>query len=237
MPDGAALVRCPLCRGALSHVPDMPEHVRHKSARRAAQCVLSTARYQPDELVVNGSRNAVISAMNRRRFLEDWARHYLAMQATWPALVIARFVTVLACADVLDLWSHAELREADVPAVLLVLAGFMRVPDEDAFAPPRVRGLVSDEARWVRFWFGANVREAADLWKPQDTPAALFRVDYRDAKSTPFPTGNEVLACTRVGDASDLWHRQPATSMLSVTADERRAVAQYVARSREYRME
>lgn len=250
MQGGAALARCPLCRGALSQVPGMPEYVRHKSARRAAQCVLSTARYQPDELAVNGSRNAVISAMNRRRFLEGWERHYLAMRVTWPPLSIARFTTVLSCADVLDLWSYPELREADVPAVLLVLAGFLRVPEEDAFVQPRVTDLtdvtqvadvterVGSEARWVRFWFGANVHDAADLWKPQDTPPALFRVDYRDAKSTPFPTGAHVLACTRVGDASDPWHRQPdAAPMLSVSADERRAVAHYVARSHEYRME
>ncbi|HDR9081662.1 TPA: hypothetical protein QDA98_004288 [Burkholderia vietnamiensis] len=120
---------CPLCFGALEPLPGAGGYARHRSARCSAQCVLTTRQYQPDELAIRGSRDVEVAARHRERFVARWACHYASMRHVWPALTIERFIAVIACADVADLWSYRMLRDDDLAAVLLVLAGFMRVPE------------------------------------------------------------------------------------------------------------
>lgn len=120
---------CPLCFGALEPLPGAGGYARHRSARCSAQCVLTTRQYQPDELAIRGSRDVEVAARHRARFVARWACHYASMRHVWPALTIERFIAVIACADVADLWSYRMLRDDDLAAVLLVLAGFMRVPE------------------------------------------------------------------------------------------------------------
>ncbi|HDR9188882.1 hypothetical protein [Burkholderia vietnamiensis] len=120
---------CPLCFGALEPLPGAGGYARHRSARCSAQCVLTTRQYQPDELAIRGSSDVEVAARHRERFVARWACHYASMRHVWPALTIERFIAVIACADVADLWSYRMLRDDDLAAVLLVLAGFMRVPE------------------------------------------------------------------------------------------------------------
>ncbi|KVF26337.1 hypothetical protein WJ07_08845 [Burkholderia vietnamiensis] len=120
---------CPLCFGALEPLPGAGGYARHRSARCSAQCVLTTRQYQPEELAIRGARDVEVAARHRARFVARWACHYASMRHVWPALTIERFIAVIACADVADLWSYRMLRDDDLAAVLLVLAGFMRVPE------------------------------------------------------------------------------------------------------------
>ncbi|WP_347469480.1 hypothetical protein [Burkholderia stagnalis] len=224
---------CPLCFGALEPMPGMPGRVRHRSARCSAQCVLTTRQYQPDELAIRGGRDAQASARQRERFVAHWERHYALVRRVWPAFTIARFTAVLACADVQALWSYPSLRDDDLAAVLLVLAGFMRVPapqeqaEQDGRDPPAAGAAV----RWVRFWFDASVRDAADLWTAGADAPRLFRVDYREPQATPFPTGAQVVAWQQIGGVRDAWAQQQDARRPAIGPAERAAFARFVARS------
>ncbi|MXN76963.1 hypothetical protein GR157_19765 [Burkholderia sp. 4701] len=215
---------CPLCFGTLEPMPGMPGRVRHRSARCSAQCVLTTRQYQPDELAMRGGRDAQVSAGQRERFVAHWERHYALVRRVWPAFTIARFTAVLACADVQALWSYPSLRDDDLAAVLLVLAGFMRVP---ASQEPAAGAAV----RWVRFWFDASVRDAGDLWTAGADAPRLFRVDYREPQATPFPTGAQVVAWQQIGSVRDAWARQLGVRQPGVGPADRAAFARFVARS------
>lgn len=197
--DTGAIHRCPLCLGELVPVsragarPGASGVVRHRRRANDAQCVLTTHAYQPDELVVHQQRNVVVARDQRQRFMAHWPHHYAAAQRALPSLTIRRFTTVIACADVLNLWSYRELREEDLPYVLLVMAGFIRVPD------------VGDGAQgWVRFWFDASVHDVGDLWKPRPLPPGLFRVTYASLDVAPLPTGAQVLGWTEVVREEDI---------------------------------
>ena len=152
---------CPLCFGALEPLPGAGGYARHRSARCSAQCVLTTRQYQPEELTIRGSRDVQVAAGHRERFVAHWVRHYTLMRRAWPALTIARFIAVIACADVADLWSYRMLRDDDLAAVLLVLAGFLRVPDALGTEAPGT-DTRAPTVRWVRFWFDASVRDVGD---------------------------------------------------------------------------
>lgn len=224
---------CPLCFGTLEPMPGMPGRVRHRSARCSAQCVLTTRQYQPDELAIRGGRDERVSASHRERFVAHWERHYALVRRVWPAFTIARFTAVLACADVQALWSYPSLRDDDLAAVLLVLAGFMRVPapqepvERDASDPPPAGAAV----RWVRFWFDASVRDAGDLWTAGADAPRLFRVDYREPPATPFPTGAQVVAWQQVAGVRDAWGQQPDARRPGIGPADRAAFARFVARS------
>ncbi|WP_063533099.1 hypothetical protein [Burkholderia sp. MSMB1589WGS] len=222
-PPGELPTHCPLCFGALVSVPGASGHARHRSARCSAQCVLTTHRYQPDEPMICGSRDAQCSARHRERFVAQWARHYALMRRVWPALTIERFVTVIACADVADLWSYRALRDDDLAAVLLVLTGFLRVPDA-----PAADALVP-AARWVRFWFDASVREIGDLWAAGAAAPRLFRVDYREPLATPYPTGAQVHAWQRIDGMRDAWAQQADAPAAAVSPSDRAAFARFLA--------
>ncbi|MEX3527419.1 MAG: hypothetical protein VB143_09450 [Burkholderia sp.] len=148
-PAGTFPARCPLCAGALEPMPGMEGRARHRSTRNSARCVLTTRRYQPDELIVRGSGDEELAERQRARFLQHWERHLLLARRVWPSLALARFSTLLALADVLGLWSHPSLREDDLVAVLLVMACFMRLP-QDAAGTAAATG--EDAPRWGRFW-------------------------------------------------------------------------------------
>ncbi|WP_233834885.1 hypothetical protein [Paraburkholderia sp. ZP32-5] len=240
------LTRCPLCFGAMEPAPGMAGFVRHKNARRAAQCVLTTSHYQPDDLAVRRVANPALSALNRRRFVECWEFHYALVRQMWPGITIQRFINMLALADVLGLWSYAGLRDDDLAAVLLVLTGFIKVRPGDGLpialpvAPSTKPGAeaaaVTERPRgtttnWVRFWFDSSVHDVGDLWMPRDRPAELFRVDYREADATPFPTGNEVLRCERVAGVREAWAARGEGSAQTIDAAERHAFLSFASRT------
>ncbi|KVD47189.1 hypothetical protein WS61_09070 [Burkholderia sp. ABCPW 11] len=244
---------CPLCFGALEPLPGAGGYARHRSARCSAQCVLTTRQYQPEEPTIRGSRDVQVAARHRDRFIAQWPRHYALMRRAWPALTIGRFIAVISCADVADLWSYRTLREDDLAAVLLVLAGFLRVPDVSGTAAPGARmpeartpGAGTPEAgmpgthmpaagtpavRWVRFWFDASVRDVGDLWTAGNDASPLFRVDYREPLVTPYPTGAQVHAWQPVDGMRDAWARYVDAGEPAVDAADRAAFGRFLARA------
>ncbi|OMG71654.1 hypothetical protein [Burkholderia ubonensis] len=227
---GALPSHCPLCFGTLEPMPGMPGRARHRSARCSAQCVLTTRQYQPDEMAVRGGRDARVSAGHRERFVANWERHYALVRRMWPAFTIARFTAVLACADVQDLWSYPSLRDDDLASVLLVLAGFMRMPGAHEPADASAGG----SARWVRFWFDASVRDVGDLWTAGADAPRFFRVDYREPQATPFPTGAQVLTWQQIGGVRDAWAQQQRALVPAVEPAGRAAFARFVARAKRH---
>ncbi|MDN7590346.1 hypothetical protein [Burkholderia seminalis] len=221
---------CPLCFGALEPLPGAGGYARHRSARCSAQCVLTTRLYQPEELTIRGSRDVQVATHHRERFIARWPRHYALMRRAWPELSIGRFIAVIACADVADLWSYRTLRDDDLAAVLLVLAGFLRVPEvAGAAAPPE--DARAPAVRWVRFWFDASVRDVGDLWAAGSAAPALFRVDYREPLVTPYPTGAQVHAWQPVDGMRDAWARDADAHQPAVDAAERAAFERFLARA------
>jgi hypothetical protein len=69
---------------------------------------------------------------------------------------------------------------------MLVLAGFM------------AEHRKGDVTMWTRFWFDGRIRSAHDLWRSGAPEARLYRVIYRDAVRTPFPTSAEIIRWERV---------------------------------------
>lgn len=226
---------CPLCFGALEPLPGAGGYARHRSARCSAQCVLTTRQYQPDELTIRGSRDAQVAARHRERFIAQWPRHYALMRRAWPALTIGRFIAVIACVDVADLWSYRMLRDDDLAAVLLVLAGFLRVPDVPGVDTSGVDTSAGDArapaVRWVRFWFDASVRDVGDLWAAGSDAPPLFRVDYREPVVTPYPTGAQVHAWQPVDGMRDAWTRPADANEPAVDASDRAAFERFLARA------
>ncbi|AKM03619.1 hypothetical protein [Burkholderia pyrrocinia] len=226
---------CPLCFGALEPLPGAGGYARHRSARCSAQCVLTTRQYQPDELTIRGSRDAQVAARHRERFIAQWSRHYALMRRAWPALTIGRFIAVIACVDVADLWSYRMLRDDDLAAVLLVLAGFLRVPDASGADASGADAPAGDAraptVRWVRFWFDASVRDVGDLWAAGSEAPPLFRVDYREPLVTPYPTGAQVQAWQPVDGMRDAWARHADAREPAVDASDRAAFERVMARA------
>ncbi|GAU03909.1 hypothetical protein [Burkholderia stabilis] len=226
---------CPLCFGALEPLPGAGGYARHRSARCSAQCVLTTRQYQPDELTIRGSRDAQVAARHRERFIAQWSRHYALMRRAWPALTIGRFIAVIACVDVADLWSYRMLRDDDLAAVLLVLAGFLRVPDASGADASGADASAGDAraptVRWVRFWFDASVRDVGDLWAAGSEAPPLFRVDYREPLVTPYPTGAQVQAWQPVDGMRDAWARHADAREPAVDASDRAAFERFLARA------
>lgn len=221
---GPALLKCcPLCLGALVPVQGASGLLRHGCRTDDERCVLTTQAYQPDELIVRQPRNVLVGTRHRQRFIERWEHHYAAMLRQWPSFTVRRFTTVISHADVLNLWSYANLREEDLAIVLLVLAGFMRWPQVATEVQTD-----ADTARWVRFWFDPGVRDVGDLWKPRAVPPGLFRVEYREPETTPFPTGAQVLRWTRVD-----WPDLGGAPTHPVRPGEREAFRRFIAHERE----
>ncbi|QMI47735.1 hypothetical protein [Burkholderia sp. MBR-1] len=204
---------CPLCFGALEPLPGAGGYARHRSARCSAQCVLTTRQYQPDELAIRGSSDVEVAARHRERFVARWACHYASMRHVWPALTIERFIAVIACADVADLWSYRMLRDDDLAAVLLVLAGFMRVPEVvggDAVRADTAAGDVAcavarfaDASSAVTPSSGARFADASSADTPSlDTPPAAAR-----SAAALAPTARWVRFWfdASVRDFGDLW--------------------------------
>ncbi|MCX4161686.1 MULTISPECIES: hypothetical protein [Paraburkholderia] len=225
--DGVArpsLSRCPLCLGEVVPVLGIPEFVRHRSALHDARCVLTTRTYQPDELVVRKAYDVAVGFAHRMRFVRRWEFHYAAVQQLCPSFTMKRFATVLAYADVLNLWSYPNLREEDLASVLLVLTGFMRLADSTGKGAPESVG-------WVRFWFDASVRDVGDLWSARTSAPGLFRIEYREPESTPFPTGADVLGGMRVDTLQMPWAERVAGPAPELHAADRAAFGRFVARS------
>ncbi|MBR7971597.1 hypothetical protein KDX01_00520 [Burkholderia vietnamiensis] len=191
---------CPLCFGALEPLPGAGGYARHRSARCSAQCVLTTRQYQPEELAIRGARDVEVAARHRARFVARWACHYASMRHVWPALTIERFIAVIACADVADLWSYRMLRDDDLAAVLLVLAGFLRVPEVvggDGVGADTAAGDVAcagapfaDASSAVTPSSGARFADAPSVV----TPSAIAR--FADASSTVTPSSGSRCADT-----------------------------------------
>ncbi|KVH37434.1 hypothetical protein [Burkholderia cepacia] len=231
---------CPLCFGALEPLPGAGGYARHRSARCSAQCVLTTRQYQPDEPTIRGSHDVQVATRHRERFVADWARHYALMRRAWPALTIGRFIAVIACVDVADLWSYRMLRDDDLAAVLLVLAGFLRVPDASGADASGADAAGADASnvdtrapavRWVRFWFDASVRDVGDLWAAGNGAPSLFRVDYREPLVTPYPTGAQVHAWQPVDGMRDAWAQRVDAREPAVDDADRAAFTRFLART------
>lgn len=225
-PAGTFPARCPLCGGALEAMPGMEGRARHRSTRNSARCVLTTRRYQPDDLIVRGPGDLAIAERNRRRFLEHWDIHFTIARRVWPGLTLARFMNLLALADVLDLWSYPALRDEDLPAVLLVMAGFLRVPQAGG---SRGAAAADSEPRWGRFWFEASVRDASDLWRTPEPAPNLFLVHYREPVATPFPTGAQVCGWHRVDGMREAWHEALEAPAPRVADHERAVFRRFIA--------
>ncbi|ABO58177.1 hypothetical protein [Burkholderia vietnamiensis] len=194
---------CPLCFGALEPLPGAGGYARHRSARCSAQCVLTTRQYQPDELAIRGSSDVEVAARHRARFVARWACHYASMRHVWPALTIERFIAVIACADVADLWSYRMLRDDDLAAVLLVLAGFMRVPEVVGGDAVRADTAAGDVACAVARFADASSAVAPSADTPSaDTPPAVSR-----SAAALAPTARWVRFWfdASVRDVGDLW--------------------------------
>ncbi|MGF6304852.1 hypothetical protein [Paraburkholderia sp. WC7.3d] len=220
--DVGPLTRCPLCQSDLApargarHAAGAAGHLRHKHRTNDAGCVLTTSAYQPKELVAQERRDVIVGGRHREHFIGRWTHHYVAARRLLPSLTVQRFATVIAYADVLNLWSCAVLQQEDVPVVLLVLAGFMRLPND------------ANGAAWVRFWFDTSVQEVEDLWKPRPVPPRLFQVAYREPEFTPFPTGMQVLYWNEVASRPG-WLDGPAPELSPAEMAEFR---RFVARGR-----
>ncbi|HDR8920601.1 TPA: hypothetical protein QDA90_001132 [Burkholderia vietnamiensis] len=194
---------CPLCFGALEPLPGAGGYARHRSARCSAQCVLTTRQYQPDELAIRGSSDVEVAARHRERFVARWACHYASMRHVWPALTIERFIAVIACADVADLWSYRMLCDDDLAAVLLVLAGFMRVPEVVGGDAVRADTAAGDVACAVARFADASSAVAPSADTPSaDTPPAVSR-----SAAALAPTARWVRFWfdASVRDVGDLW--------------------------------
>ncbi|WP_176154516.1 hypothetical protein [Burkholderia vietnamiensis] len=194
---------CPLCFGALEPLPGAGGYARHRSARCSAQCVLTTRQYQPDELAIRRSSDVEVAARHRERFVARWACHYASMRHVWPALTIERFIAVIACADVADLWSYRMLRDDDLAAVLLVLAGFMRVPEVVGGDAVRADTAAGDVACAVARFADASSAVAPSADTPSaDTPPAVSR-----SAAALAPTARWVRFWfdASVRDVGDLW--------------------------------
>lgn len=194
---------CPLCFGALEPLPGAGGYARHRSARCSAQCVLTTRQYQPDELAIRGSSDVEVAARHRERFVARWACHYASMRHVWPALTIERFIAVIACADVADLWSYRMLRDDDLAAVLLVLAGFMRVPEVVGGDAVRADTAAGDVACAVARFADASSAVAPSADTPSaDTPPAVSR---SAAALAPTVRWVRFWFDASVRDVGDLW--------------------------------
>lgn len=190
---------CPLCGGEL--VPTHRQrhgrrYFRHQDAGDDARCPLTTPHYELAGLAVAQRGGPAADFGHRTRFLAGWQAHYRRMQMLAPSLTLERFAILIQCADVLNLWSYRSLDERDLPHLLLVLAGFIRVPQADG------------GAYWIRFWFDARIEDVGDLWTPAGQAAQLFRVHYREPADTPFPSAEainsweSILRQTRVAATS-----------------------------------
>ncbi|HDR9151672.1 TPA: hypothetical protein QDA88_004059 [Burkholderia vietnamiensis] len=209
---------CPLCFGALEPLPGAGGYARHRSARCSAQCVLTTRQYQPDELAIRGSRDVEVAARHRARFVARWACHYASMRHVWPALTIERFIAVIACADVADLWSYRMLRDDDLAAVLLVLAGFMRVPEVVGGDAVRADTAAGDVACAVaRFADASSAVTSSAVARCADAPSPVAPSADTPSPDTPPAVSRSAAALAptarwvrfwfdaSVRDVGDLW--------------------------------
>jgi hypothetical protein len=215
---------CPLCLGELVANPRRRAgfvNYRHKSGAHAEHCPLTTARYQPDDLMIRGPRDPLSARRQRSRFLYRWKRHYRIARSAAPSLSIRRFTELIEYADVLNLWSYPRLAQRDLPYALLVLAGFVAARNE------------RDELVWVRFWFDKSVSDMGDLWQEGAHPPRLFKVIYRKPLHTPFPTGAEILFWEPVVRAA----RRADAETSAVSRAEIRAFARYMEHSASVRSE
>ncbi|HDR8968838.1 hypothetical protein [Burkholderia vietnamiensis] len=209
---------CPLCFGALEPLPGAGGYARHRSARCSAQCVLTTRQYQPDELAIRGSSDVEVAARHRARFVARWACHYASMRHVWPALTIERFIAVIACADVADLWSYRMLRDDDLAAVLLVLAGFMRVPEVVGGDAVRADTAAGDVACAVaRFADASSAVTSSAVARCADAPSPVAPSADTPSPDTPPAVSRSAAALAptvrwvrfwfdaSVRDVGDLW--------------------------------
>lgn len=182
--DGAGQFLCPLCLGELVLTHRRRRgfgYFRHDSEADASRCPLATTNYQLEGLRVGEPQQPLVAKTHRARFLYNWKRHLRIARSVVPSLRVERFIELIEYADVLGLWSYSSCELADVPYVLLVLAGFIAVRDRN------------DERMWVRFWFDGHVRDMGDLWRADAPRARLFRLCYRTPVHTPYPTAAELL--------------------------------------------
>jgi hypothetical protein len=188
--DAAMVLRCPLCAGELApthHQRRGHRYFKHRHEEETARCPLTTPHYQLERFEI-GVRvpDPHAARAHRTQFLFNWKRHFRIARHTAPTLTLERFTALVKYADVMNLWGFPLLDQRDLPYVLLVLAGFI------------AEHRKGDVTMWTRFWFGGRVRSASDLWRSGAPEPQLYRVIYRDAVRTPFPTGAEIVRWEKV---------------------------------------
>ncbi|QYD72842.1 hypothetical protein KZJ38_24450 [Paraburkholderia edwinii] len=187
--DGGTL-RCPLCAGVLvptHHQRRGHRYYKHRSEEDTARCPLTTTNYQLERFQIGTHvPDPHAARAHRAQFLFNWKRHFRIARHTAPALTLERFTALVKYADVMNLWAYPLLDQRDLPYVLLVLAGFM------------AEHRKGDVTTWTRFWFDGRIRSANDLWRSGAPEARLYRVIYRDAVRTPFPTSSEIIRWERI---------------------------------------
>lgn len=200
--------RCPFCRRPTMIAQDNEDlgvlffHRQHFSA---FPCPLTTTAVQPPPLFARGIPNVAVESFNRAAFVSRWQIHFAVMAAQVRTLSIERFVNLIAVADALHLWSYEELKQNDVPFVLLALA--------DAITDT----TVAHQKMWLRFVFEGRIKTVRDLWAESEPPARLYRIQYRPRKNTRMPNASHIVLCVEV-ERSAVPEESPSASRSS--ADE-----------------
>lgn len=158
----------------------------HRDRSAAGACLLVTISLQPTRLRVEHARNPTWHRQHRAAFLAQWQSHYRRMKSHVPSLSVARLISLIAYADVVNLWSHPALALGDIPYVLLAL-GELIVEPSDAKA-----------AHWVRFVFDGTVQCVDDLWRSRAVAPRLFKIRYRTETLGQLPMWRDIVSCEAV---------------------------------------
>ena len=155
----------------------------------------------PTRLRVEHARHTAWHRQHRGAFLAQWQSHYRKMKDQVPSLSVDRLISLVAYADVVDLWSHPALVLEDVPYVLLALGELIVEPGE------------SKAAHWVRFAFDGSVECVDDLWRTRAVAPRLFKIRYQTETVGQLPMWRDIVSCEAVPFGASA--REPACEPIS----------------------
>ena len=186
---GKRRARCPLClRHAMEPVVEGGRALgfSHRERATASACPLVTCSTQPSKLRMDHARNIAWHRQHRSAFLAQWQMHYRRMKEQVGSLTVDRLVSLIAYADVVNLWSHPALVLVDVPYVLLALGELFAEPGDPA------------AAYWVRFVFDGTVRCVDDLWRARSVAPRLYKISYKTETVGHMPVWRDIVSCDDV---------------------------------------